>query len=76
MSKTKLYDTDYVLFRDNKPVEPLDIIYAEESVEILFEEGFKLEEGEQFIKMTELPLEWQKKYIEEIERLSLIHKIL
>jgi hypothetical protein len=76
MSKTKLYDTDYVLFRDNKPVEPLDIIYAEESVKELFEDGFQLEAGEQFIKMTELPIEWQKKYIAEIERLSLIHKIL
>tara|TARA_Y100000289_G_C3856108_1_gene116101 strand:+ start:220 stop:450 length:231 start_codon:yes stop_codon:yes gene_type:complete len=76
MSKTKLYDTDYVLFRGNKPVEPLDIIYAEESVKELFEDGFQLEAGEQFIKMTELPIEWQKKYIAEIERLSLIHKIL
>ena len=63
---TTLYETDYVLFKDNKPVEPLDIIYAEQSVKDLFEDGFKLEQGEQFIKMTELPVEWQEKYIAEI----------
>ena len=69
-----LYKTDYVLFKDNKPVEPLDIIYAEQSVKDLFEEGFELEEGEQFISMTELPIEWQEKYIAEINRLSQTHK--
>ncbi len=70
---TTLYKTDYVLFKDNKPIEPLDIIYAEQSVKDLFEEGFKLEDGEQFISMTELPIEWQEKYIAEINRLSRTH---
>ena len=70
---TTLYKTDYVLFKDNKPVEGLHIIYAKESVEDLFEAGFKLEEGEKFIKMTELPIEWQEKYIAEINRLSHNH---
>tara|TARA_A100000171_G_C2017427_1_gene89416 strand:- start:233 stop:454 length:222 start_codon:yes stop_codon:yes gene_type:complete len=70
---TTLYKTDYVLFKDNKPVEPLDIIYAEQSVKDLFEDGFELEQGEQLIKMTELPIEWQEKYIAEINRLAEIH---
>jgi len=65
-----LHDTDFVLFKDGKPLEPLDIIYAKESMEELLEDGFELEEGEKFIKMTELPIEWQEKYIAEIKRLS------
>ena len=65
MAKIELYDTDYVLFKNGKPLETLDIIYAKESMEELFEDGFKLEAAEEFIKMTELPTEWQEKYIAE-----------
>ena len=65
MAKIELYDTDYVLFKNGKPLETLDIIYAKESIEELFEDGFELEEGEEFIKMTELPTEWKEKYIAE-----------
>jgi len=65
-----LHETDFVLFKDGKPIEPLNIIYDKESMEELFEDGFELEEGEKFIKMTELPIEWQEKYIAEIKRLS------
>ena len=61
-TEVKLYETDYVLFKDNKPVESLDIIYASESVIDLFNDGFKLEQGEGFIKTTDLPIEWQEKY--------------
>ena len=61
-AEVKLYETDYVLFKDNKPVESLDIIYASESVIDLFNDGFKLEQGEGFIKTTDLPIEWQEKY--------------
>ena len=59
----ELYDTDYVLFKDGKPLESLDIIYGISSMQELLDDGFKLEEGEEFIKMTELPVEWQEKYI-------------
>ena len=59
----ELYDTDYVLFKDGKPLESLDIIYGIASMQELLDDGFKLEEGEEFIKMTELPVEWQEKYI-------------
>ena len=65
--KLKLNDTDYVLFKDGKPVEPLDIIYAESSVIELFADGFELEEGECFMKMTWLPTEWQEKYLDSLE---------
>ena len=64
-AEVKLYKTDYVLFKDNKPVGSLDIIYASESVIELFNDGFKLEQGEEFIKMTDLPIESQEKYIAE-----------
>jgi hypothetical protein len=66
-TEVKLYETDYVLFKDNKPVESLDIIYASESVIDLFNDGFKLEQGEGFIKTTDLPIEWQEKYIAELD---------
>ena len=74
MDKIELYDTDYVLFKNGKPLETLDIIYAKESIEELFEDGFELEEGEEFIKMTELPTEWQEKYIAEIKKLKYNNK--
>ena len=74
MAKIELYDTDYVLFKNGKPLETLDIIYAKESMEELFEDGFELEESEEFIKMTELPTEWQEKYIAEIKKLKYNNK--
>ena len=74
MAKIELYDTDYVLFKNGKPLETLDIIYAKESMEELFEDGFKLEAAEEFIKMTELPTEWQEKYVAEIKKLKYNNK--
>ena len=62
----ELYDTDFVLFKNGEPVEPLDVVYAIESVQELLDDGFELEDGEAFISMTALPLEWQNKYIEAI----------
>jgi hypothetical protein len=62
----KLYDTDYVLFKDGNPVEPLDVVYAFESMQELLDDGFELEDSEAFISMTALPIEWQNKYIEAI----------
>tara|TARA_A100000171_G_scaffold25083_1_gene23419 strand:+ start:917 stop:1144 length:228 start_codon:yes stop_codon:yes gene_type:complete len=73
--KIELYDTDYVLFKDGKPVESLDIIYGISSMQELLEDpsfDFKLEEGEKFIKMTELPIEWQDKYISFLENRNTI----
>ena len=47
--KIVLNKTDYVLFKDGNPVEPLDIIYAKESMQQLLADGFELKDGEQFI---------------------------
>ena len=66
LKQIKLYKTDYVLFKDGKPVEPLDIIYAKESMQQLLEDGFELKDGEQFISMTELSKEWKQKYINKL----------
>jgi len=65
--KLKLNDTDYVLFKDGKTVEPLDCIYGESSVNEIIANGFKLEEGECWAKMTWLPTEWQEKYLDSLE---------
>jgi hypothetical protein len=64
----ELYDTDYVLFKNGKPLESLDIIYSgQSSIQELYDDGFKLEKGEEFIKMTDLPQEWKQKYINKIK---------
>jgi hypothetical protein len=53
----KIYETDYVLFDvvDAKPIEDFDTIYAMEQVVELFNDGFRLEPNEKFVKMTDLP---------------------
>ena len=63
----ELYDTDYVLFKDGQPLESLDIIYGQSAIQELYDDGFKLEKGEEFIKMTALPQEWKQKYINKIK---------
>lgn len=64
----ELYDTDYVLFKDGKPLESLDIIYTGLlSIQELYDDGFKLNEGEKFVKMTDLPKKWKQKYINKIK---------
>ena len=63
-----LQKTDYVLTRNDLPVESLDIIYATESVIELFNDGFKLEVGEEFNRMTDLPATEQSKYIAFINK--------
>ena len=73
----ELYDTDFVLFKNGEPVESLDTIYAKESMQELLDDGFELEDGEEFISMTELPLEWQNKYIKAItEHRKLFNKTI
>tara|TARA_B110000495_G_scaffold150687_1_gene133590 strand:+ start:33 stop:185 length:153 start_codon:yes stop_codon:yes gene_type:complete len=41
---------DYILVRNNIPVEPEDVIYSAESVVELLNDGFYLEDDEQFIE--------------------------
>ena len=59
----KLHDGDYVLLRNNQPVEKLDIIYHHTSViELMNTKEFQLDEGIKFVEMTKLPVELQIKY--------------
>tara|TARA_Y100000361_G_C10871968_1_gene194642 strand:- start:56 stop:295 length:240 start_codon:yes stop_codon:yes gene_type:complete len=65
----ELYDTDYVLFKDGKPRESLDIIYSDNTIQEQLDNGLVLEEGEEFIKMTELPVEVQERYIKRLKEI-------
>jgi hypothetical protein len=64
----KLQATDYVLTRNGKPSEWLDVIYASETVIELFNDGFQLEEGEAFTRMTDLSMTQQSQYLESINQ--------
>jgi hypothetical protein len=68
-TQVKLYDTDYVWF-DGKNID-MEHIYSKESVEELYEDGFELERGEKFIKMTELPIDIQNDFIHKIKTSTL-----
>jgi hypothetical protein len=57
-----LYETDFVIIKNNKPVESYDVIYHYSSVIEMINTGFELNEGEEFIAMTELPVKLQKEY--------------
>ena len=52
---------DYIIWSDEKnaPLESLDIVYHYTSVVDLMNGDFKLGENEMFVRVTELPLEWQ-----------------
>ena len=61
---------DYILWDklNNKPLEDLDIVYHYTSVVELINDGFKLNESEEFVCIAELPLEWQEKINISIEK--------
>ena len=63
----KLYDTDYVVVNKDtlEPVESLDIIYGEDSMQEILQYE-KLCNSQMFISMTKLPKELQDRYIENI----------
>jgi len=64
----KLYDTDYVIVNKQtlEPVERLDIIYGEDSMQEVLEHEGPLCNSQMFISMTKLPKQLQDKYIENI----------
>lgn len=64
--KKILHQDDYVLLKDGEPVEALDVIYHHSSVIDLFNNGFRLEDDEAFVSMTELSLQQQEQYLEFI----------
>jgi hypothetical protein len=61
---------DYILWDklNNKPLEDLDIVYHYTSVVELINDGFKLNESEEFICVAELPISWQEKINIAIEK--------
>lgn len=64
----KLYSTDYVVIKNGEPTEPLDIIYSDESIIEMVNSGTTplCSDGEQFVSMTDLPLELQQKYLNKL----------
>ena len=66
----KLFSNDFVLLRNGKPMESLDIIYAKESVEEAFANGLILKEGEEFVSMTDLPKELQEMYLDTLKQIN------
>jgi hypothetical protein len=64
----KLYNTDYVIVNKKtlEPVESLDIIYGEDSMQEVLEHEGPLCNSQMFISMTKLPKQLQDKYIENI----------
>ena len=58
-----LYESDFVIVKDSKPIENYNIVYHYTAVIELFNTGFKLNEGEKFISMVELPSSIQEKYL-------------
>ena len=61
---------DYIIWdnKNNAPKEALDIVYHYTSVMELINNGFKLYEGEEIVRMTDLPLKWQRLFDAELEK--------
>lgn len=66
----KIYETDYVLMKDGKPLEDFDMIYHHSTIVEMFNNGFKLGEGEYFLSMTDLPQDLKDKYINSIKNMG------
>jgi hypothetical protein len=69
---TKIYETDYVLMKDGKPVEEYDMIYHHTTIVEMINNGFKLGEGEYFLSMTDLPQDLKDNYIKAIQEIGVI----
>ena len=68
----KIYETDYVLMKDGKPVEEYDMIYHHTTIVEMINNGFKLGEGKYFLSMTDLPQDLKDKYIKAIQAIGVI----
>jgi hypothetical protein len=71
-SMIKIYETDYVLMKDGKPVEEYDMIYHHTTIVEMINNGFKLGEGEYFLSMTDLPQDLKDNYIKAIQAIGVI----
>jgi len=65
----KLSNQDYVILNINgHPIESYDTIYHFTSVVALFNDyNFNLENGEEFVCMTDLSSQLQKEYIKQLK---------
>jgi hypothetical protein len=68
----KIYETDYVLMKDGKPVEDYDMIYHHTTIVEMLNNGFKLGKGEYFLSMTDLPKDLKDNYIKAIQAIGVI----
>lgn len=68
----KIYETDYVLMKDGKPVEEYDMIYHHTTIVEMINNGFKLGEGEYFLSMPDLPQDLKDNYIKAIQAIGVI----
>ena len=68
----KIYETDYVLMKDGKPVEDYDMIYHHTTIVEMFNNGFKLGEGEYFLSMTDLSQDLKDNYIKAIQEMGVV----
>jgi len=66
----KLYNTDYVIVNKKtlEPVESLDIIYGEDSMQEVLEHEGPLCNSQMFISMTKLPKQLQNIYLNNIKK--------
>jgi hypothetical protein len=58
----ELFSTDYVLLKHGEPLEPLDVMYAKQTVIELVRDGFVLRDGEAFVSMAHLPDGLKERY--------------
>ncbi len=63
-----LQQTDYILTLNGQPVEDATVIYACESIVEVVNNGFHLNKGESFMKITDLTTEQQSKYLSFINQ--------
>ena len=63
-----LKKSDYVLTLNGQPVESATVIYACESVVELVNNGFHLNDGEAFVKITDLTTAQQSEYLSVINQ--------
>lgn len=68
----ELYSTDYIVMKNDEPVEGLDIIYSFESIIEMINNGHRLivADGEKFVSMTDLSLGLQQKYLNVLNKHS------
>ena len=70
MKLPNLSKEDYVIWdsKTNSPKEALDTVYHYTSIMELINDGFKLNDGEEFVCVKALPIKWQMLYNAELQK--------